>query len=176
VDKDSESDYTTIKYNSNGEQIWIAHYDGPANGEDKAYDMVVDRSGNIVVAGSSVGNNTNTDYAITRYDNNGNELWTERYNGPASAEDVARSVQIDSFGNIYASGWSRGDGVRYDFATIKYDADGNQLWTVRYDGPASGHDKVYAIDVDGSGNTYVTGRSSGETTYYDYTTIKYSQR
>jgi len=170
----TKADYATIKYDSNGDLLWVARYDGPVSGDDEPYAMVVDSWGNVCVTGWSQGNGTDIDYATVRYDSDGNQLWVERYNGPISGEDTARTIDIDGFGNLYVSGWSRGDGVRYDYATIKYDSDGNQLWVVRYDGPAGGHDKVYAIAVDSLGATYVTGRSSGITTYYDYTTIKYT--
>jgi hypothetical protein len=172
----SDKDYTTIKYSNYGDPIWITRYDGPASSEDITNDMVVDTWGNVFVTGSSDYNGLSLDYATVKYDGDGNEIWVARYNGTANGEDVARNVGMDSYGNLYVSGWSRGNGVRYDYTTIKYDADGNQLWAARYDGPASGHDKVYAMAVDGMGNAYVTGRSSGETTYYDYTTIKYSQQ
>ncbi len=172
----TEADYATVKYTNHGDPEWVARYDGPANGEDKPYAMVIDSRSNIYVTGWSQGNGTDIDYATIKYDSDGNQLWVVRYDGPASGEDSARTIALDGFGNLYVGGWSRGDGVRYDYATIKYDADGNQLWIARYDGPASGHDKVYDIAVNSVGDTYVTGRSSGNTTYYDYTTIKYIQQ
>lgn len=42
-----------------------------------------------------------------------------------------------------------------------------QAWLARYGGP--GDDYVYALAVDGAGNVYVTGQTSGN----DYGTIKY---
>jgi hypothetical protein len=171
----TKEDYATIKYDHNGALLWVARYNGPAGGEDKPFAMAIDSWNNIYVCGWSQGNGTDMDYVTVKYDADGNRLWAARYDGPVNGEDCASSIDIDGFGNIYVSGWSRGEGIRYDYATVKYDADGNQLWVTRYDGPARGHDKVYAIAVDSVGNTYVTGRSSGNTTYYDYTTIKYIQ-
>jgi hypothetical protein len=43
----------------------------------------------------------------------------------------------------------------------------------RYNGPADSTDEADAIAVDGSGNVYVTGRSYGSETDFDYCTIKY---
>ena len=173
---DSGEDYVTLKYSGSGDQLWSARYDGPAHEDDGAEDMALDTLGNIYVTGASRGNNTEADYATVKYDSDGNRLWVARYDGPARGEDTARVIALDGFGNAYVSGWSRGVGVRYDFATVKYDADGSQLWAIRYDGPAGGHDKVYAMALENSGGMYVTGRSSGETTYYDYTTIRYQPR
>jgi hypothetical protein len=172
---DSAADYVTIQYSSSGDQQWVARYDGPAHEDDVAYDLALLPSGGVCITGASQGRDTGADYATVRYNRDGDELWVSRYNGPADAEDTARAVSLDAFGELYVSGWSRG-GVegRFDFATVKYDDAGKQLWVVRYDGPAGGHDKVYAMATDGTGSTFVTGRSSGEATYYDYTTIRYT--
>lgn len=168
-------DYATVKYDSGGNQLWAMRYDGPAGGDDIPNDMVLDNRGDVYVTGQSVGNGTEADYATVKYGTDGTLLWQARYDGPVSGEDNAETICLDSWGSAYVGGWSQGDKIRYDFATVKYNADGDLLWAARYDGAANGHDKVYSIAVDGSGNSYVTGRSSGKTTYYDYTTIKYTK-
>jgi ribosomal protein L27 len=167
----SFSDYVTVKYDSAGNEIWVRSFDGPGNSDDCAYDMIVDGQGNVYVTGKSIGNGTDLDYATIKYDSSGNELWVRRYNGSSNRADEATAIAVDDRGNVYVTGQSIGIG--YDYATIKYDSSGNELWVSRYDGSAHGRDGACGIAVDGSGNVYVIGNSTGSATASDYATLKY---
>ncbi|MCK4427994.1 MAG: SBBP repeat-containing protein, partial [candidate division Zixibacteria bacterium] len=57
--------------------------------------------------------------------------------------------------------------------TIKYYPNGDTAWVRKYNGPGDSSDYACAIAVDDFDNLYVTGRSQGSTTNYDYATIKY---
>ncbi len=169
------SDYATIKYDSNGVELWVSRYDGPPGNEnDSSGDVAVDSSGNVYVTGSSYGIGTQEDYATIKYDPNGIELWVKRYNGPEDGPEDARELALDSLGNVYVTGDSAE--IAPDYATIKYDTNGNQLWLKRYNGLGNGSDYARSLAVDDSHNVYVTGMSSGGDTSLDYVTIKYKQR
>jgi uncharacterized delta-60 repeat protein len=170
----TEPDCATIKYDSNGNQLWVARYDGPANGYDRAYAIAVDYSENVYVTGWSQGNGTDADYVTLKYDSNGNQLWVARYNGTVSSEDKSHALAVDGWANVYVTGSSRGNGTGSDITTIKYDSDGNQLWVARYGGPADGDDLAQSIAVDNWGDVYVTGWSEAADSGKDYVTLKYS--
>jgi hypothetical protein len=172
---DTWSDYATIKYDASGNQVWVKRYNGTGNGLDGARAIVVDNSSNIYVTGFSAGSGTDEDYATIKYDASGNQEWVRRYSGPGNSLNFALDIAVDGSGNVYVTGYSYGSGTYDDYATIKYDPNGNQLWVKRYNGPANGSDEATAIAVDGSGNVYVTGGSTGSGTSCDYATIKYEE-
>jgi uncharacterized delta-60 repeat protein len=167
------SDYGTIKYNSLGQLQWAANYNGPGNYSDSATAIAVDNNGNVYVTGGSYGQGTSYDYATIKYNANGQQLWIARYNGPGNGEDVATAIAVDNNGNVYVTGFSDGQGTERDYATIKYNSNGQELWVARYNGPGSWGDEATAIAVDNNGNVYVTGGSYG-VTCSDYATIKYN--
>jgi uncharacterized delta-60 repeat protein len=162
-------DYATIKYNSGGIQQWVKRYNN-GNGIDEAAAIVLDAAGNVYVTGRSQGA-TGFDYATIKYDSSGNLLRVHRYDN-SNLADEASAIAVDASGNVYVTGRSQGSGTGFDYATVKYDSGGKQLWVQRYD-YASGNDEAAAIALDTTGNIYVTGRSQGSGTGFDYATIKY---
>src|SRR5216683_2225671 len=150
---------------------WVARYNGQGGANSIAVDS---NTGNVYVTGFSWGGETLQDYATVAYDAAGTELWVARYNGPANGYDVPSAIAVDSTGNVYVTGSSWGGAeTMFDFATIKYDATGAELWVARYNGPASSGDWATAIAVDDTGNIYVTGGSVGIGTLIDYATVAY---
>ena len=166
-------DFTTIKYNVDGDTAWVRFYDGQNGEDDVALDVAVDDVGNAYVTGYSYASGTDVDFATIRYNTDGDTGWVRRYDGPVSGEDRAMDIAVDASGNVCVTGYSDGDGTADDFATIKYYPDGETAWVRRYDGPAHGADVPLAIAVDDSGNVYVTGYSDGGGTSNDFVTIKY---
>jgi len=83
------TDSYTAKYAAvDGALLWEKRYNGPANGDDRARAVAVDASGNAVVTGYSVGNNSGRDYYTAAYAAaDGALLWEKRYNGPANGNE-----------------------------------------------------------------------------------------
>jgi len=153
---------------------WVARYNGPENSDDYAKAMAVDASGNVYVTGYSR-SSSHYDYVTTKYNPAGIEQWVARYNGPGDYQDTPKAIAVDSFGNVYVTGYSYGEGTSSDYATIKYNSDGAEQWIARYDNPDSGNDIVYDMALDDFGNVYVTGESDNNDSRLNYTTIKYNK-
>ena len=156
------------KYDSEGKQVWTCKL--PYGAQSLALNAL----GNAYVVGTGEDSATNGLAAWTiKIGPNGNRLWEARYLGPAN-RSYASDVAIDSIGNVYMTGYSDGVGHVFDYATVKYDSAGNELWVARYDDSNNGADYAQTIAIDEAGNTYVTGYANA---WYPntphYATVKY---
>ena len=174
------SDYCTIKYDTTGKAVWNAQYDDRRNGNDVVTAIAVDNSGFLYITGRSEDSATNNDpkhydyYTIKYNAGTGAVVWAARYNSDlmVNAADEATDIAVDGAGNVYVTGRSQGSGAGFDYVTVKYNSGGSQQWVSRYNS-GSGDDEATGIAVDAAGNVYVTGRSQGGATGFDYVTIQY---
>lgn len=164
----SGKDYLTIKYHTDGTEAWVATYNGPQNGDDGANAIAVDDSGNVYVTGTS------SSFATVKYDANGNELWARRYTGPEGG-GFAHAIALDDSGNVLVTGMCGHGDVVYQYATVKYDSDGNEIWARTHSDELIINPGGVAFDigVGGPNEVYVTGWMRHSGTMYDYGTVKY---
>jgi uncharacterized delta-60 repeat protein len=163
-------DCVTIKYNSNGDSVWVKRYGSDAF--DAGNSIAVDNLGNVYVAATSVGSGTGQDYATIKYNSIGDTLWVRRCNPFTNSDEFATSIHLDDSNNVYVTGISWGG----KFVTVKYDSEGVLKWTSIYNGPEYSQNGEITVmsDLDQSHNIYITGRSLGTGTNFDYATIKYN--
>src|SRR5262249_37228488 len=118
----SADDYATVAYDTHtGAQLWAAHYNGPAKGDDSASSVAVAPTGHTVyVTGSSAGTNSADDYATVAYDAaTGAQRWLKRYDGPGHATDQAVSVAVSpAASKLFVTGTSMGTNSGTDYATV----------------------------------------------------------
>ena len=169
-----EGDIVTIKYNPLGSQQWVARFNGATSESDGATGIAADADGNSYVTGSTRISGINTDYVTIKYNTDGTQLWMAQYGGAAAQGDTSAAITIDNSGNVYVLGTDQKIPYDYDYLTIKYSSTGQTQWTVRYDGKGHGNDWPASLDVDQSGNVYVTGQSIGSNYTWDIATVKYS--
>jgi hypothetical protein len=167
---DQTWDIATIKYDTNGNQQWVRRY-GQTGGNDQGLAMVLDSSGNPIITGMCW-NGTDIDFCTIKYNSNGTLMWANLYNN--GTNDTGRGVVVDASGFVYAAGWSQNGASAQDYATIKYDLNGNRLWVSRYNGPGNNADIGQRVAIDAGGNVYITGWSFGAGGTFDFATVKYN--
>jgi hypothetical protein len=171
-----------VKYNSSGVAQWATRIDG--TGDDRAFAIAVDASGNIHVTGRytgtvtiySVGDVTfgtlanagGTAAFIVKYNSSGVAQWATRIDG--TGNDQGDGITVDSSGNVYVSGRYTGTVTIYSagdvsFGTlanaggtaafvVKYNSSGVAQWATRIDG--TGNDGAQGVVVSDNGDVYVT--------------------
>ena len=177
----TSDDYTTLAYGADGTGLWTNRYDGPMHGSDTAHFVATSGSGAVWVAGQSMRYATNsdlTDVAVVEYASNGVPVWTNRYNSFETNGAWPTALAVDSAGNVFvglsSAYWSGSGfgGKPMEDAIIKYDAQGNTVWTKHFpDSAPSAGGGVYdvkAMVLDGAGNLLVAGENGTGTSIVKY--------
>ncbi|MEI6490059.1 MAG: hypothetical protein WCP52_13900, partial [Bacteroidota bacterium] len=163
--------------------------------DDRAYSVVVDASGNAIVAGSfrsatiTFGSTTLTnannngsfsDFFLAKYDASGNVIWAKS-NGDV-LDEVVRSVDVDNAGNIYIAGYfgsatltlgsitlTNSSANYYDVFFAKYDSNGNIIWAKSATG--TNGDLAQSVAIDASGHIYLAGNFNSPTLSFGSTVL-----
>lgn len=156
----NDGDFLTIKYDTAGNTLWTARYNGLGNKADEAIAILVDTSGNAYITGYSYGGlSTHNDIVTIKYNSTGNLQWIDRYDGGKSSGDYPKDIKRDMYGNIYVCGSSYQGGYWNfpdEYTIIKYSNTGNRLWVKNYD-HTSTQGECFAMTLDIIGNICVTG-------------------
>ncbi len=159
-------DFVTIKYRPTGDSVWTRRFTLPGNAWEEPAEMVIDRTGNIFIAGDFFTLPSNDAFGTVKYDSSGIFKWSKKLlNGYASA------VSIDPYGNAVVTGRLSLGSMNY--FTVKYNTLGDSLWSQIYNGTGNAFDAAFDLAVDNLGNIYVTGTSSGGGANDDLVTLKY---
>ena len=162
------SDFGVISLTNTGTERWVYEYSGPGNWAT-ALSIVYGADGNIYAAGWS--HDTNRDFTVISLTSSGTERWVYRYNGPGDDSDEAFSLVYGADGNIYAAGYSLGNGTNADFLVISLTNTGTERWVYRHNGPDNDWDELSAVVYGLDGNIYAAGASDYGATLFDFTVI-----
>jgi hypothetical protein len=177
------------KYDAAGLLLWARQASGFSS--STGHGIAVDNSGNSYVTGWFTSFTTfgpgetneitligagGQDIFVAKYDADGQLLWV-RSAGGSQPLDHGLAIALDELGNSYVTGQFGFDGTDATFGAgeinettlscaglldlfvAKYDTDGALQWARSAGGLAA--DRGTSIDVDGSGNSYVTGYFGG---------------
>ncbi len=179
-------DVFVTKFDAAGNFVWAKQIGG--TGDERAYSISLDGSGNIYIAGDFVGTadfdpsgstfpmtsmgGAQQDPFFLKLDPSGNFVWAKQIGN--NNADRAYSIKVDGSGNSYSTGFFSGlvdfdPGIpTFTMTTtlsatqsyiLKLDASGNFVWAKTFNGINSNFGN--AITIDGSGNVYTTGFFSG---------------
>ena len=165
--------------NAGGFDLFVARYDASGaqtllkqwgtSGDDRAYGMQVDGSGNIYLTGYTSGNlggqtnNGGQDALLTKLDSSGNVLWTRLLGG--TGDDVSNGLALDAAGHVWIGGYSGSSFAGHtnannlDAFVAQYDSAGNLLNTMFW--ATAGTDYVTGLAAAPDGSVSVSGWAQG---------------
>ncbi len=167
--------------NAGGADLFLARYDASGTqtllrqwgtgGNDLAYDMEVDVSGNIYLTGYTTGNlggETNNgfeDAFLTKLDSSGNVLWTRLFGGTGG--EVSNALALDAAGQVWIGGSSsalpEGDvdpgSIPSDAFLALYDSAGTLLGTRWWS--TTGNDVITGLAAAPDGSVSASGYTQG---------------
>ncbi|MDP2208531.1 MAG: T9SS type A sorting domain-containing protein [Bacteroidota bacterium] len=151
--------------------LWQRVFDSGVS--DLAKGVAVDRWGNIIVTGRSSRETTGGDCLTIKYNPTGDTIWIRWYD--STFYDGANAVTTDHSDNIIIAGDIWFDSTNADIHIVKYNPEGNILWTRTYsNGEKSVGEFGCGVAVDSKNNIVVTGRTNAKTTLFGaYITLKY---
>lgn len=156
-------------FDGNGNILWNTFLGG--SGFDRGYEIALDASGNVFVAGASNASwespvrafGGSSDAFVAKLDSSGNLLWHTFLGGVGY--DEGRGIAVDASGSVFVTGWSYdwGSPVRAysgsgDAFVAKLGSSGNLIWSTFLGG--SGSDYGFGIAVDGTGTVMIAGHGS----------------
>jgi len=112
--------YGTITLGTNGSTSWVRLFPVSAVATNVATCLALDQGNSVYVTGYSPGTNSGNDIVTIKYDNNGNQIWLQRYNGPGNGDDEGNAIAVDASGNVYVAGYETTAAGGTEFVTIKY--------------------------------------------------------
>jgi hypothetical protein len=74
---------------------------------------------------------------------------------------------------VTGEGTLAGDNTKSEYVTIKYDANGSELWASRFTDPSLQTNRPAAVAVASTGDVYVTGKSTFQAGGSQMAIVKY---
>ncbi len=166
---------------------WVTFIGG--SGDDNGVSICDDAQGGVVITGYTYsgsattslfpvtpgvfqltpGGNSVMDAFISRFDSNGNLVFSTYFGG--TNEDFGYSITSDATGNIFFAGATASPnlstagvvqsspGGSKDMLIAKFSSMGTRIWSTYYGG--NGFDDATSIELDVAGNIVLTGTSDG---------------
>ncbi len=154
---------------------------------DRVWDIALDNEGNILVTGEfvdtlQIGTTTITgwglnDIFVAKFSSEGVPLWAKAFGG--SEGDIGLSIDTDSLGNSYITGYYGGtahfedqdltSSGSWDVFILKLNPNGDKIWA--YSEGGISNDIGYGLAVVPDGRCFIAGWFGDTITFHDNSTI-----
>ena len=168
------ADILTIAFGSTGTQIWTDLFDN--NSLNDGGVKIGFRSNKVTVTGAVTQSTNNYKIAtLTFTASTGVRSETITLGSTmTSSVEIVTGMTTDASGNTYICGATEVSGQGFNMYVAKLTSSLTIAWQQTYNGVSNLDDQAKGIQVDGSGNVYITGYSTSSTLGKEIRTIKYN--
>ena len=168
------TDFITLKYSTAGVQQWVSRYNHTSNLNDAAVRVAVNATG-VSIIGAVQTATTTYSCSVVKYNAiTGAQTGVTTTTGGTSTITEVNDMVIDASNNIYITGTGVVTGQGNNYFTIKLNNLLVLQWQKIYNGASNLNDVAKGIQVDASGNVFVTGYSTITGQGRNVVTIKYN--
>lgn len=173
----SDSSHLLIRYNTNGDTVWVRKYHPPWLCAEYMRKCTLDDSLNIIFTGQRrfyyPPFGWYDSLVVAKYSQNGILRWESTFAYNLLGSDIGTKITADQNGNSYIGGITSASGDVV-YLTLKYDRNGNRQWFKIYETPGNGNCELLDISLDKINNSlFATGRAVTNG-IQKATTIKYN--
>jgi len=112
--------YGAYKADANGSWLWTNLFPIVPFPPSSALAIALDTANNSYITGYSPGTNSGNDIVTIKYDQNGNQVWLQRYTNPGNGNAAGNAIAVDNNGNVYVTGYDTTAAGGTEIVTIKY--------------------------------------------------------
>lgn len=163
----SKSTITLSKWDSSGTLQWSnCLFDTVGSSYlDTGEGISIDSSGNIYIVGYAYSSTTSIIGILAKYNSSGVLQWQVQLSDAyATTQTIHYGVKADSSGNVYVVGKGRNSSAASTLSLSKYNSSGTYISGAQILDAGSSHGTLgYGVDVDSSGNVYVSGYGTTST-------------
>lgn len=158
---DAHRDFLLRKYNPSGAVIWTNTYTSAVGANhDEMLNMYLAPNGNAYITGiTKSGSGGPEDIMTIKVDSAGVQQWSRTYGYSIGNADLAAGIAGEAVPeNVAVTGTSRRDGFYVDAVTIRYNANGDTIWTKRQ--PSTAQAEAQSVYIGADHDVYVTGHDA----------------
>ncbi len=159
--------WLTVKYDNQGNLIWENIYQSEfLSSDNQAFAIYLDEQGYIYVTGYGTAPLPHPweQFLTIKYNLNGDVEWTATFNSPfiddVPMHDRAKHLVVDKHGYVYVTGicmvidFTTGH-IHTDIGTVKYNPDGELVWSHIYGSEEEYDDEPVGIAVNKDGDVFI---------------------
>ncbi|CAM9529226.1 unnamed protein product [Hapterophycus canaliculatus] len=161
-------DFAAFRLDADGTEVW-RYQEGTEKEDYLSAATMVDGDGSVVMGGYTTGGfselslGDNDFVAIKLNSSDSTEIW--RYQDGSSETDMVYASAATEDEGVVLAGftdgtWSGDNAGGSDFAAVKLDSDGVEVW--RYQDGTSAHDTVREVAVQADGSIILAGTTDGD--------------